>query len=705
MSASRSTVFGACPHDCPDGCAMLYTVEDDRLVKVKGNPDQPFTNGRLCVKVKDYEKHHYNPDRLHYPLRRDGPKGMGKFKPVSWDEALGEIKSRWDGIIAEHGAKAILPYGYAGNMGLLNGMNAGDAFFNKLGTSIGEKSFCASSLVTAQLMTIGPTLGTDPESIVHARFIIVWGANTISTNSHLWPFILRAKKQGAKLVVIDPWRSRTAAQADKHIQIRPGTDGALALALMHTIIAEGLLDHDYVEQYLLGFEEMRDRADGYTAERVAEITGISAADVRQLARDYATIQPSVIRVGVGLERYPGGGQAIRIIDCLPALVGAWRFVGGGLLQMPIFVPVRFDLLSRPEWIGPAPRVINLATLAEVLSQDTDLEPPVKSLFIWNANPLSQAPDANGVKSGLIREDIFTVVSEQFMTDTAHYADLVLPATMEAEHNDILTSWGHFYITLNEKAIDAPGEAISNFELFQRLGRCFGFDDARFTQTDLELLAESLDWDSPMLAGHSFKTLREKGFIRVQVPRAAECAPHAEGNFPTSSGKCEFRSSIGEQAGYVGGVLRQLLEGTQNGASISAVPDYIPNRQGNNAENTWPLMMNSPKSHGFLNSEYANEEHKIKGQGEQSVLINPIDAVTRNVNEGDKVKVFNDKGEFYASAKITEDVLPGNIVASFGYWASGNPLGGAVNALTENKWPGFAGTPAYYDTGVEVACLE
>ena len=699
------TFFGACPHDCPDGCAMLYTVEEDRLTRVRGNPDHPFTRGKLCVKVKDYEKHHYNPDRLLYPLRRIGRKGSGEFEQINWDEALDEIHQRWQAIIAGHGAEAILPYGYAGNMGLLNGMNAGDAFFNKLGTSIGEKTFCASSILTAQLMTIGPTLGTDPESFVHAKYIVLWGANTLSTNSHLWPFVLGARKNGAKIVVIDPYRSRTAAQADWHIAPRPGTDGALALAMINTIINDELLDQDYVEKYTLGFDELRERAAQYTIEKVEQITGIKAEDIMRLAHEYATSQPSVIRVGVGAERYPGGGQAMRAVDCLPALVGAWRHVGGGLLQMPVFVPVRFDVLSRPEWIGAETRVINLAQLADVLDTDGGLDPAIHSLFVWNANPVSQAPNANKVIEGLKREDLFTVISEQFTTDTACYADLVLPATMNAEHNDIITSWGQFYIALNQKAIDAPGDAISNFELFQRLARRFGFDDPRFTSSDKALLAEALDWDSPMLEGRSFASLEKDGFIRVNVPAKDEYAPHAAGNFPTPSGKCEFRSLLAEHSGFVAPVLRQMVEDRQSGAPIDPVPDYIPNRTseagGAYTAGSFPLQLNSPKSHGFLNSEYANEAHKVRSQGEQFVMINPVDADVRNISEGDTTRVFNSLGEFIADARVTNDVSVGTAVATFGYWGSFNDVGGAVNSLTKSNEMGFAGTPHYYDTGVEI----
>ena len=697
------TYFGACPHDCQDGCSMIYTVTDGKLTGVRGNPDQPYTQGRLCVKVKDYDKHHYNPDRVIHPLRRNSNKGDGNFTRISWDDALAEIKSRWDEIIIEYGADAILPYGYVGNVSILNGgMQGGDAFFNRLGASISEKTFCASSAATSQLMTIGASTGTDPESFSLAKYIVLWGSNTLTTNTHMWPFILKARKNGAKVAVVDPYRTRTAKQADLHLPLLPGTDGALALGMIHVLIREELLDNDYIADYTLGFDELKAVADRYDPERVAHITGLSAQQIRDFARDYAATQPSVIRMGIGPERYAGGGQAMRIVDCLPALVGAWRYPGGGLLQMPIFDPIRADRISRPDWIKENPRIINLTRIADVLTNTHELDPPVKSLFVWNANPLSQAPNSNTLAKGLAREDLFTVVSEQFMTDTAAYADIVLPATMAGEHFDCVSSWGNFYINLNEKAVDPPGEAVSNTELFRRLAKTMGFDDEQFRMTDEALLEHFLDWDSPLLAGYDMELLKKQGFLRLNLPAPETYTPHAEGNFPTPSGKCEFVSSLGEQGGFIAPPLRHMYEGPQKGEPIPRVPDYIENRtctvdsvfSGDNQS----FQLLSPKSHGFLNSEYANEDHKRRGQGEQTALINPVDASNHQISEGDKVRIRNELGELSAVAKITDDVRKGLIVATFGYWRSLNG-GGAVNSLTGSRHPGFAGTPEYYDTRV------
>jgi anaerobic selenocysteine-containing dehydrogenase len=707
-TATARDVIGACPHDCPDNCSMIYTVEDGRLTGVRGNPDHPFTRGRLCVKVKDYDRHHYNPDRLLHPMRRTGLKGSGQFERVSWEAALDEIRDRWNAIIAEHGAEAILPFGYAGNLGLLNGMNSGDAFFNRLGASIGEKTFCASGSVTSQLLTVGPTLGTDPESFVHARYIVLWGANTISTTSHLWPFVLAARKRGAKVIVVDPYRTRTAAQADWHIPIRPGTDGALALAMMHTLIEEDLIDRDYVERHTVGFEALRDRASRFSPDAVAAVTGLAAEDIRRFAREYAQRQPSVIRLGVAPERHPGGAQGMRAIGCLPALVGAWRHVGGGILQMPIFVPVRFERLSRPDWIRPGTRVINLLKAGEALTGRLDLDPPIRSVFVWNTNPVSQVPDANRVVEGLAREDLFTVVSEQFLTDTARYADILLPAAMEGELTDIVTSWGHFYINFNRQAVAPPGETVSNVELFRRLAGAMGFDDEHFRQTDEEMLERAIDWDAPMLRGYSYEMLKERGFLRVQVGHPDRYAPHAEGNFPTPSGKCELLSSGAARGNFVAPVLRQLCEADQSGGAVDPLPGFetpaaVPAANAPAAP-AGSLHLLTPKSHGFINSEYANEPHKLRGQGGQFILLHPDDARARGIADGDRVRVHNARGEFPADARVTDDVRPGLAVASYGYWPSLNG-GGAVNATTSAGELGLGGAPASFHNTVTVSRID
>ena len=479
-SEGRKVVRAACPHDCPDTCAMLVTVEDGRAVDVRGDPEHPFTRGGLCVKVNNYEQRVYSPERLLHPLKRSGPKGSGQFERIGWHEAMDTIRRRWTGIIDQFGATAILPYSYLGTEGILNGLNVGDAFFNKLGATISERTFCDSGSCTAYFMTIGPSPGMDPESFKHSKYIILWACNTISTNLHHWPFIAEAKNKGAKLVVIDPFKTRTAREADWHIPIRPGTDAALALGLMNVIIGEDLVDQDYVQNYTTGFDELKERARAYPPEMVAKITGIPAQDIRTLAREYATTQPSVIRIGVAIERHAGGGQTVRAAACLPALVGAWRHVGGGMLQLPIWAfPVKWENLMRPDWIKPGTRVLNQWRLGPVLTGEEPLDPPIKSLFVYNSNPAIVVPEQEKIIQGLKSEDLFTVVSEQFLTDTARYADIVLPATTQLEQFDLMFSWGHLYLSLNQQAIAPLGESVSNTELFRRLARTMGFDDRQW----------------------------------------------------------------------------------------------------------------------------------------------------------------------------------------------------------------------------------
>ncbi|MBT7951737.1 MAG: molybdopterin-dependent oxidoreductase [Gammaproteobacteria bacterium] len=644
------TRFGACPHDCPDACSMLYQVKDGRLTGVRGNPDHGFTRGRLCVKIKDFEKHHYNGERVLYPLRRVGAKGSGKFERVSWSDALTEIGSKWRAIIEKYGAQAILPYGYAGNIGVLNGMNAGDAFFNKLGSTIPEKTICASGTLSAQILTVGPTLGIDPESFAHAKYIVLWGSNTLSTHSHLWPFILKARHNGAKVVVIDPYRSRTAAQADWHLAIKPGTDGLLAMAMAQVIIEEGLHDEDYVDRYTNGFEAFSERVASFSPETVAETVGLDADTIRRFAREYANTQPSAIKVGVGLERHPQGSQGVRVIDCLPALVGAWRHLGGGLSQMTVFVPVNMDLLSRPEWINPNSRILNVIHLGKILTGGLAIDPPVKSMFIWNANPAVHLPDSREVARGLAREDLFTVVSELFISDTADYADLILPATMAAEHDDILTSWGHFYINLNQKAIEPPGEAVSNSELFRRLAKEMGMTDPHFSQSDEQIMRNALDWDSPLLQGMSFETLEKQGYVRLNLPSADSYVPHAKGDFPTPSGKCEFYSSRASHTDFVAPVLRQMCD-RPVADEIDPLVGFPSLIKTVDTKKTGSLQLLSPKSHAFLNSQHANEARKIRAQGPQTLLIHPDDARVRELSEGNNIEIHNENGSFQAIADL------------------------------------------------------
>ena len=710
LHAGDRVVRGACPHDCPDTCAFIYDVKNGKLVDVTGDPDHPMTRGGLCVKLNGFAEHHYNPERLLYPMRRTGSKGSGAFERISWDDALAEIKRRWTDIIATYGSQAIMPHAYLGHQGTLNGLTSGDAFFNRLGSTVAEKTYCESGSSTAWIMTVGPSGGLDLESLAYAKYIIVWGMNMISTNLHAWPFILEAQKKGAKIVVIDPVRTRTAKQADWHVVIKPGTDGALALGMMNVIIAEGLVDYDYVEKYTLGFDELKARAANYPPERVAEITGIPVADIQTLAREYATTQPSAIRQGVAIERSRGGGQAIRAITCLPALVGAWRHVGGGTAEMPIWeFPTRFDRICRPDFIKPGTRVINELELGSALSGEMALDPPIKSLFVYNSNPVSQAPAQAKIVQGLQREDLFMVVSELFITDTARYADILLPATMQGEQYDLMVTWGHLYMMLNQPAISAPGECIPNVELFRRLAKTMGFDDTYWDMTDDEMLLEFYDWDSPQLQGITLDLLKEKGYMRLNVGDPDKRAPHAEGNFKTPSGKCEFKSSAAANGNFVVPVWRSMYEGMQPGEPIDPLPDYIPPYEspGSNPDlaKRYPLSIVSPKPHAFLNTQYGNEERQRGRQGEQKILIHPTDARQRNIGNGTVVRVFNDRGAFEGLAELSDDLMPGLVMANVGYWPSLNRSGTSVNSISSDKHCTFGQAGSYSDNLVEVAVAE
>ncbi|GEP04941.1 molybdopterin-containing oxidoreductase family protein [Methylobacterium oxalidis] len=710
MLQEATTKLGACPHDCPDTCSMIYTVADGRLTEVRGNPDHPMTRGALCAKVKDFDKHHYNPDRLLYPMRRAGPKGSGHFERITWEEALDEIHRRWSAIVATHGAEAILPYNYLGNEGTVQGLTVGDAFFNRLGATVAEKTFCGSGSCTAWLLTVGPTNGTDPLSFSQSKYIVIWGCNSVSTNLHHWHIVKEAQRNGAKVVVIDPYRSRTAKEADWHLAPRPGTDGALAMAMIQVIIAEGLTDDDYIARHTVGFEALKERAAVFTPEYAADICGIPAEDIRRLAREYATTRNAALRPGIAVERSAGGAQALRAIFSLPALTGSWKDPGGGVYQMPLWeFPIHWDRVCRPDLIPEGTRALNVLKLGEILTGEAGISPGIHALMVYNANPVSNATETAKIKRGLAREDLFTVVSEHFVTDTARYADILLPATMAAEHDDMMFSWGHFFFTLNQKAIEPPGETVSNAELFRRLARRFGFTEPQFAMSEAELMEWYLDWDSPKLGGITMDHFREHGWYRLNLGEPGTRTPHAEGNFPTPSGKCEFWSETAATTGnFVAPPFRQMYEAKQGGEALDPLPGYVPANERpetNPAQaERYPLNIVSPKSHGFLNSQYANEAHKIRAQGGQAILINPQDAGPREITEGALVRVFNDRGAFHGEAKVTEDVPPGLVVASLGYWHALN-RDGAVNVISASTYGGMGHSPTYSDNLVQVGLAQ
>ena len=695
-------VRGACPHDCPDTCAMLVTVQDGVVTGVKGDPDHPFTAGALCPKVHDFEVRVNSPDRILHPLRRVGAKGEGRFEPVTWDAALDEIAGRFEAIAAEHGSEAILPYSYLGTLGMLNGLAVGDPFFHRLGASVSERTFCDSGSSTAYLMTVGPTAGIDPESFVHSRFILIWACNLLSTNIHMWKFVAEAQRRGAKVVVIDPMRTRTAKRADWHIPIRPGTDAALALGMAHVIARDGLVDDDYVARHTVGFEELAERLADYPPERVEEITGVPAADVEALAREYATTQPAAIRIGVAVERHETGGQAVRAITSLPALTGAWRHVGGGILQLSHWAfPLNVPAMHRPDWIRPGTRVVNQWQLGAALTGELELDPPVKALFVYNANPAIVASDQARVLGGLAREDLFTVVGEQFLTDTARYADIVLPNTTQAEQLDLVFSWGQMYLTLNMPAVAPLGEAVSNREMFNRLALRMGFDDDLFRMTDEEALGEAMHWSHPSLEGITLESLKATGWARLSIPSPDEYAPHAEGGFPTPSGRCELKASMADGGDFVVSVFREGYDELQSGAEVDPLPHWREPAESRSED--FPLTMISPKAHAFLNSTYANQDRQLRlMHARPQAILHPTDAAPRGIGEGDEVAVRSARGEVRAQARVSEDVAPGVVVCPMGYWMGSADGGATVNAVTAHRFADLGRAPTFSDTAAQVS---
>ncbi|HNQ75682.1 MAG TPA: molybdopterin-dependent oxidoreductase, partial [Pseudothauera hydrothermalis] len=549
MSAATSTtVRAACPHDCPDTCAMEVTVADGRAVKLRGAADMPFTHGALCTKVAHYLERVYSDQRLLYPMKRIGAKGEGRFTRISWDEALDTIAQRFSAIAAED-PRAILPYSYAGTMGLVHSASMDRRFFHRLGASRLDRTICASAGAYGWKATIGASIGADPEAVACARLILIWGANPVVSNVHGWRHLQEAKRRGARLVCIDPWRSQTADKCDLHLAPLPGSDGALALAMMQVLIAEDRLDHDYVARNTTGFAELCERVREYTPEWAATLTGLPAQAIRQLARDYADAgHHSLIRLNYGLNRHAGGGMAVRNIACLPALTGAWRQPGcGALLSTSGNFPVDQHALERPDlYPDPVrfpPRTINMSTIGRDLLEASD--PPIRAIYVYNANPLAVAPDGNRVRQGFAREDLFCVVHELFQTDTADYADILLPATSQLEHFDLHTAYGHLYALRNTPAIAPLGEAKPNSEVFRLLAQRLGFDDPALRDSDQAVAAAAFGPRDPRALGLS-DALKAHGWARLNLPRPF--APFAAGQFPTPSGKCEFFSSTLAAAG-------------------------------------------------------------------------------------------------------------------------------------------------------------
>jgi molybdopterin guanine dinucleotide-containing S/N-oxide reductase-like protein len=699
----KRVVHAVCPHDCPDACGVLITIQGGRATKIQGDPEHPVTRGFLCAKVAKYLDRVYSPDRVLYPMRRVAPKGpcgagapaRERFQRITWTTALDEIAQKFRQVVSEFGPEAILPYSYGGTLGALNGASMDRRFFHRLGASQLNRTICSSAGEEGLKSVIGVKLGTEPEQFAQSRYIIAWASNIHGNNVHLWPFIEDARRKGAKLVVIDPYRTRTAKCADWYLPINPGTDAALALGMMHVIINEHLFDSDYVTRYTLGFEDLKARVQHYPPEAVARSTGISAHDIRKLAREYATVRPSAIRLNYGVQRSEYGGMATRAVAILPCLVGSWKEAGGGLqLSLSGAYGLNREALEMPalmrQALGRPARVINMVQLGSALNSLTP--PPVQVLFVYNSNPAAVCPDHNEVVRGLKRPDLFTVVHEQFFTDTTDYADIVLPATTFFEHKDLQTAYGHYYLQVSNQAIEPLGECRSNVDLFRALAGRMGFDDECFRESVDSMIDQALESPNPHLRGMTRERLEQEHRIRLNFEGATNHGgattpflPFANGNFPTPSGKAEFYSQNLKQRGLDPVVAFNPPEESRYGSNASGFPLELLARKPDNHLNT-----------SFANLPSVRVMEPLLGDLE----MHPTDALTRSVRHGDRVRVFNSRGAIVLRACVDRSVPPGVVAARLD-WARFTPGGGNINVLTSEKLTDMGNAATFYSVCVEV----
>ena len=680
--SKTKTVHGACYHDCPDRCSWNVTTVDNEVTAFQASANNPYTAGKLCDKMVNFPKDvTFHPDRILTPLKRVGEKGQGSFEKISWEQAIREVAFKLQSIIDLKGGEAILPYSFGGNQGMVQGDAMPNRFFAHIGASQLERTICGSAAVAGVLATNGQTTGVLPEDIVHSRYIVLWGTNPMLSNQHLWPFIQKAKNNGAKIVVVDPFKSLTAAEADWHIQPNPGTDTALALGLMHVILAEGLQDQDYIDRYTLGIDQLKEHVQKFDPESVARITGLKFETILEFARAYAQSSPSLIRVLIGMEHQANGASAFRAVAMLPALTGAWRHFGGGLMHMTYELfgeCLNWDSISLPEVLAdPSTRSINMIELGKALNDDA-LNPGIDALFVFNSNPAVTTPNQRLVLKGLKRKDLLTVVSEHFLTDTARYADYIFPATTVLENWDILDSWGSTYININEPAIAPLGASKPNSELFRLLAREMGFTESYLYQSDIEIVKKTLQSDHEYLKGITFESLRASGGQRLNLPE--KWMPHAQGNFKTQSGKCHF---------YDAGIQPSL-------------PTYIPITYSQKEREKYPLQLLTIKTpRYFLNSSHANVDHILEKEGKPYLEIHPAEAAARNITEGEEVKVFNQRGSVYLTARLSQKVTRGVVCMPQGYWLSQYKGGASANALTSDLLTDMGRGGAIQETKVEI----
>ncbi|WP_298400491.1 molybdopterin oxidoreductase family protein [uncultured Chloroflexus sp.] len=683
---TTTLIRGCCPHDCPDTCGTITEVRDGRAVAFYADPDHPITQGWLCAKVRPYLERVYSPDRLLYPLRRVGPKGGGQWERISWEEAIATIAARWQAIIAEYGAAAILPYSYSGTLGLLQTAIVDARLWNRMGASGLDRTICCAAAHAAVYATLGARHSPDYNDLLHSRLIMLWGHNPASAGPHAMPFIRQAQRAGAYVVAIDPRRTATARSADLHVPINPATDGALALGMMHVIFAENLHDEAWLEQHTSGWRELRARAAEYDPERVAAITGLPAATIIDLARRYATTKPAIIKTADGIQRHQNGGQTFRALLCLPAVVGQYGVRGGGFA---------YSTGGYATWDGaavghsaecpPTPRMINMNRLGAALTGEVT-HPPIMSLFVYCANPLASSPNASLIEQGLRRDDLFTVVHDLFLTDTARYADIVLPATSQLEHLDLHRAYGHRYLTLNQPVIAPLGEAKSNWDVTRLLATAMGYTEPWLHESAEEAIRGVLDASrarNPFLAGITYERLHREGTVRLAFTPETE-VPFADGRFPTPSGKVELWSA------------------TMAAQGLDPLPHYEPPAEyiAHPLEDGW-LTLISAAPHHFVSSSMANQPSLRAKEGPPSLEINPVDAAAHGIRNGDEVVVGNQRGECRLRAVVSDNVPPGVVFAAKGHWASLSPDGRNVNWTTPDALADLGGQSTFHSNRVRI----
>ena len=682
LSASIA-VLGACPHDCPDTCSLVTTVQNGVATRVQGNHLHLQTHGTLCAKVSKYTERSYHPERITTPLKRVGAKGAGQFEAVTWDDALTDIAARLQAIAARN-PEAIQPYSYAGTMGLVQAEGMAARFFNKLGAAQLDRTICSSAGAEALTQTLGGKVGMRVEFFAESKLIVIWGSNSITSNLHFWRYAQEAKRAGAKLICIDPRKTETADKCHEHIQLLPGTDAALALAVMRELVVQDWLDHDYIAQHTSGWAALRERAMLWTLERAAAVCKVPAEQIASLARDYGLCyvnkQPAAIRLNYGMQRVRGGGNATRAVACLPALIGAWRHRAGGvLLSASGSFPINKAALQRPDLLaGRNPRTINMSTIGDDLLRPASpaFGPQIEALIVYNSNPVAVAPESGKVVQGFAREDVFTVVLEHFQTDTADYADYILPATTQLEHWDIHASYGHTDVLLNRPAIAPVGQAKSNAQIFRELALHTGFNEACFSDSDEAMCRQAFEGKV------DFDELLQHGFASLRLPDA----PFAKGDFPTPSGKCEFFST-------------RLAAQGQDG-----LPDHVPNYETLGDSKQFPLAMISPPARNFLNSTFVNVKTLRDSEGEPLLEIHASDAAARGLADGQVVRVFNARGSYHCKARISPRARAG-VVHGMGIWWRKLGLNGTnVNEVTSQQLTDMGRGPTFYDCLVQVSAL-